>query len=168
MKIKYFYIILFLTISLVAESQDIKSRLKNQAKEMSEAAITGNYNLVLKFIYPKFVEQFGGENELLKVVIEGMENLKAEGTKIESVEIGEVEKIFEAGKELHSLLSEKIILNTKKGRFLVNSYLFAVSIDNGQNWFFIDCNIGKELITSFFPNFNNDLIIPEKTKPIKI
>jgi hypothetical protein len=168
MKIKYFYAILLLTISIVAKSQDIKSRLKNQAQEMSEASINGNYNLLLKYTYPKFVEQFGGEEELLKVIVEAMENLKVEGTKIESVEIGETGNYFKAGNELHCLLAEKIILSTKNGRFLINGFLLAITTDNGQNWFFIDCNIGKDVILSFFPNFNNELIIPEKNKPIKI
>lgn len=168
MKIKYFYTVLLFTISLVAESQDIKSRLKNQAQEISEASINGNYNLLLKYTYPKFIEQFGGEEELLKVIAEAMENLKLEGTKIESIEIGEAGNFFKAGNELHCLLDEKIILSTIKGRFLINGYLLAVSTDNGQNWFFIDCNIGKDVILSFFPNFNNELIIPAKNKPIKI
>jgi hypothetical protein len=168
MKIKYFFTLLLLILSLLAKSQDKKSILKNQAQEMSQASINGNYDLVLKYTYPKIVEEFGGSENFIAEINKAMGNLKAEGTQIEKVEIGESGDFFKAGDELHSILNEKITLNTKKGKFLIDSYLLAISSDNGQNWFFIDCNIGKDFILSFLPNFNNELIIPEINKPIKI
>jgi hypothetical protein len=153
--------------SSILKAQDLKARLKIQAKEMANAAMTDDYNLVLKYTYPKFMEDFSKE-ELLSELTKAMENVKSQGVIIESTEIGEPGIIYKAGKELHCLVSEKIILKSKQGRFQNNSNLLAISLDNGQNWYFVDCATGKENILIMFPDFNNDLIIPNKSNLIKL
>jgi hypothetical protein len=74
-----------------------------------------------------------------------MSNLKTQGIKIESATIGEPRIIYTAGKELHCLVTEKMILSTKDGRFQKDSNLLAISQNKGQNWYFLDCVTGKEI-----------------------
>lgn len=164
---KNLFLLTFLMLSFLSKAQDSKSILKQQAEEMANAGKNYNYALVLKYTYPKILEGFTKE-EALSAITNAMENVKAQGIEIESVEIGEAGKIYNAGKELHCLVPEKIILKSKKGRFLNNSNLLAVSIDNGQNWYFVDCTVGKENIMMMFPDFNNELEIPKKLELIKL
>ena len=160
-------IVLFLLFFSASKAQDITSRIKLQAQEMADAAMTQNYGLFLKYTYPKVMGDFSKE-ELLNELTRVFEHLAAEGIFIESSEIGDVGVIYEAGQELHCLVAEKIIIQTKEGRFLKNSYLLAISVDKGQNWCFIDCATGKENIIAMFPDFNTNMILPAKSDLIKL
>jgi hypothetical protein len=68
--------------------------------------------------------------------------------------------------QAHRSVSEKITMKIKDGHMMINSNLLAVSKNNGKNWYFVDCNMSKERLLQLFPKFNNDLVIPEKQKPI--
>jgi hypothetical protein len=138
-----------------------------QANEMANAAANANYNLVLKYTYPQVMKDYTKE-EALYLITETMKNLKSNEFEIESTIIGEAGTIFNAGKELHCLLPAKIIIKPKQGRFQKDSFLLAVSIDDGQNWFFADCSAGKENLMTMFPHFNDELIIPKKSSLLKL
>ncbi|WP_264521828.1 hypothetical protein [Flavobacterium sp. N1994] len=141
--------------------------LKQQAEEMANAGKNYNYAIVLKYTYPKILKNFTKE-EALNAITNTMDILKSKGIEIENVIIGEPGIIYNAGKELHCLVPEKIIFKSKEGRFQDNSNLLAVSLDKGKNWYFIDCAIGKEDLMVIFPNFNNKLIIPKKSELVKL
>jgi hypothetical protein len=58
MKVKNILLITVLLISMLSKAQDAKSILKKQANEMANASVTGDYNLIMKFTYPKKLESF--------------------------------------------------------------------------------------------------------------
>jgi hypothetical protein len=162
-----FYFILCLSFSLTLKSQSLPMKIRQQAIEMADATVKGDYSLVYKYTYPRLVEFVGGEEKMKEVISKGMESLKSNGITIEKITIGEPEKIFVAGEELHCLVPEKMIMKINDGHLLVNSNLLAVSKDKGLNWYFVDCNMDKDRLLQLFPNFNSELKIPEKQKPIK-
>ena len=167
MKTTSFFLILFLAFSLSTKSQDLSLIIKQQATEMSEATVKGDYSLVIKYTYPKLIEFIGGVEKMKDIMTKGTEQMNAQGMTIEKVIIGEIGKIFVAGDELHCIIPEKITMKLKDGHLLINSNLLAVSKNKGKNWYFVDCNMGKGQLVQLFPKFNNELIIPEKQTPIK-
>jgi hypothetical protein len=156
-----FLIILITIFSFSAQAQS--SLIKSEAQKMASAYVSGNFDLVVKHTYPKFVKSYGGEKGMATNLTDAKEILKKNGIFFEKTTVGEVGKIYVAGNEKHCVVPQKTILKNKKGRFEVLNYLLAVSMDNGKKWFFVDCNVGKERLLSLFPDFNNDMVIPEAT-----
>lgn len=86
--------------------------------------------------------------------------------RFETVVIGEPSKTVNAGEEIHCLIPQTILMKVPKGKMKSETYLLAVSKDNGDNWFFIDTvNLTMENVKTVLPNYNSDLKIPTKKQP---
>lgn len=128
-----------------------------------------DYNTILDYTYPKIIEIGGGKNKLYSSMKSAYDKMEKDGFFFEDEILGEPQKIFIAGKELHCIVPKNEIMKTPKGRIKATYYLLAVSKDNGRKWFFIESHMlndkNKKLI---FPNFNSELKIPKNSQPILI
>lgn len=107
--------------------------LKMQAMEMSSSFIKGDYKNFLKFTYPKVVEMMGGKEKMVTFLEKGMEQMKDEGIAFKSVIVGLTNQKVKAGKEIHTLVSQATILSVPGGTIAANSYLLAISQNDGQS-----------------------------------
>ena len=160
--------VVLVTTSLIKNYQNLSIKIKQQAEKMANSTINDNYDILIKFTYPKLVDLMGGSEKMKDIIAKATEGLKAKGMIIDNYKIGDVGKIFVAGKELHCIISDEISMKTNDGHLLINSNLLAVSMDKGENWYFMDCNMGKERLLQLLPAFNDNLIIPAKQNPVKI
>lgn len=158
-----FFAILFPFFVLAQDT----SIVKEQANELAQAAIRGNFKKAIDFTYPKLVELAGGKAKMLKVAKEGMASMKKKGVKPDYASIGAPGKFYKAGKQIHCLVPETIRLKLSRGHAISNSFLLAISNDGGKNWKFIDLNqFTNESILDILPNFNQNLKIPKTGKPL--
>ena len=83
------------------------------------------------------------------------------------VEITRISEPVQAGSELHAVVRTKRTVRGPTGRQIQESYVIAVSADEGENWTFVD---GQKLtpqhIMALFPDFNVDLVLPGPSAPV--
>jgi len=162
-----------LTITF-AQAQTIKAdtatpelNLKSSAQKMGQLFIEKNYSQYVKYVHPKILKIFGGQDKMIEGLKKSLKRMEEEGFTINNVTIGEPSKIISTNPELQSVVPQLLELKTKDGRLVSTSYLIAISKDKGKTWYFIDTG-GKtfEQLKSVFPSLNNKLVIPEKTQPV--
>ncbi len=152
-----------------SNAQSISENIKLQAETMATAFEDKDYSLLLDYTYPKILEIGGGKDMMLQLVKEAIDQINADGYFIDSVTVGQPGDIFEAGNELHALIVQKVYTHYKAGKIISESSLLAVSKNKGLNWYFLDVKqLTPELTKSIFPDFNNNLIIPEAKAPVFI
>jgi hypothetical protein len=155
-------VLLFTSLTFGQGNPDVRE----QADLLAKALLKDDYVTVLRFTYPKIVEMVGGSERMINLIKQGKDQMAQQGVGFDTVEIGEPSKIVTAGEEIHCLISQTIFLKVPKGRMKTESYLLAVSKDQGNHWFFIDAvNLTLDNVKSIVPNYNSDLKIPEKKQP---
>ncbi|TWR27287.1 hypothetical protein FPZ42_09715 [Mucilaginibacter achroorhodeus] len=143
--------------------------VKKHAQTVANALIKGDYQTVVAHTYPKAIDIAGGKTKMLQMLSTGLSQMKQQGFSFEKINIGEPGKFYKAGKEIHCLVPETIVMKTKQGRFQGTSNLLAVSGDQGKSWTFLDLNQGSiKAVDQIFPNFNHSLTIPQPQQPIKL
>jgi hypothetical protein len=169
MKKKLLFFLVCLITTTIYSQNNFSSIIKKEGDIMIKAMTEKNYALIINYTYPEIVKLAGGKGKLLQNVKSAMEKMEKDGYYFEEITLGEPEKIYVAGKELHCLVPETIIMNTPNGKIKATNYLLALSRDNGKKWYFIEThNLDKRNLNLIFPNFNKELIIPQKTKPVII
>lgn len=165
-------ILLLSTILIKAQGQSENVRIDStslnlQAAKMADALIIQDYQSFVKFTYPKIVKMAGGKEAMAETLEKSIQNMKGEGFTFSSCKIGSVMQVVKAGKELHALLPQHVVMKVKGGTLISNSYLIAISMDQGKNWYFVDtANLTDEKIRLIFPEYNYDLKIPSKQPPV--
>jgi hypothetical protein len=156
-------ILLLVSVCTTATAQIDKSKIKAQAEEAAQALLKGDYDVMAKFIYPKIAEQHGGVEKMMKAAKVDMEMLKEIGITLDSIVVGEPTDPLKAGDQLHCLVPETMVVRKPDGKVTTESYLFAVSDDQGNHWYFISMtNLTANAIKELLPYYNPELVIPEK------
>jgi len=139
-------------------------KLKSQATTLAQTFINGDYKLFVKYTYPKVVQLMGGEDKMIEFLTSMTVKLKKEGIEYKSVDIGLTSLNVKAGEEIHTLVLETIIMTVPGGTLTANSYLLAISKDQGNNWYFVDTAAfqDEQKLNAIFPNYNSQLKIPSK------
>ncbi|MCY1518590.1 hypothetical protein D9M68_533110 [compost metagenome] len=156
-----FLISSLLVITFKCFSQN--KELIKQADTYAKASVNKDYSTIIKYTYAPFVKMYGGSEKMLSMLKGTMEILASKGILIESVSIGDQEKIYTAGAELHCLIPLKTISKVPNGKQILSTYLLAISADQGRNWTFLNLTGGaitNDTIQKFIPNFNQKMHIP--------
>ncbi len=164
------FVILFMlavcTLQVTAQNKYAES-INKAAADMELSMKSKNYQTLVKYTYPKVVEMVGGEENLLESVKNAIEGAEAQGLILKDVIMGEPQKLYTAGTELHCLVPQTVIMESSVDVITSNTYLLAVSTDKGKNWYFLDtAMLSEQYIAHLFPNFNNQLQIPVPTQPV--
>ena len=143
------------------------NNLKAKAMRMVESLLQADYQTFIKYNHPKVVQLSGGEEKMIEVLKNELQKLKDQGITFKSISIGLTPQIVKAGDEIHTLVSQQLIMTVPGGTVTADSYLLAISADGGTNWTFVDTTpLGnEETLKSMFPKYNMELKIPPKPKP---
>lgn len=141
-------------------------KIKEQAEMTAKSLLEDDYESLLKFTYPKVIELVGGRERMISIIKKGKAEMKQQGISFESVTIGEPSGTVKAGDEIHCLIPQTVFMKVPRGKMKNESYLLAVSQDDGNNWFYIDTtNLTMDNVKMVLPNYNSDLKIPVKKEP---
>jgi hypothetical protein len=165
----YFIGILIFFSNYIFSQNPFSDGIKSDCEKMNIAMKNSDFETILNYTYPKIIEMSGGR-ETITVSIEAVfDKMKKDGYLFEDMIVGEPEKIYKAGTELHCIIPKQIMMKTPRGRIKSANYLLAISKNNGQTWYFMESklldNENKKII---FPSFNNDLEIPKSSEPVLI
>jgi hypothetical protein len=172
---KSLYLLLIVSVTTLFSANKLHAQinpaaamnLKKQADQMAHDFSNRDYAAFTKYTYPKVVQMVGGEAKMVVVIKGQVDKWSKDGISISSVSVGEATKIVKAGNELHSIINQKLVLKVPGGTMTKNSYLLAISGNNGVKWYFIDsAPFNKDNLKKMFPNFNSALVIPAKEEPV--
>jgi hypothetical protein len=160
-------IVVFLLIGMNTSAQnDHAENIKRDGNNMINYMIEKDYESLSQFTYPVIVEWMGGKESMINLVSKEMQRIEDQGVVFLELSLGEPEKLYTAGEEIHCLVPQKVILENRDGKIISSSHLLAVSADLGENWYFVDtAQLTSENVTVLFPRFNSDLKIPTKIQP---
>jgi hypothetical protein len=156
-------ILLLVSVCITATAQIDKTKIKAQADEAAQALLKGDYEIIGKYTYPKIAEQYGGVEKMMQTAKSGRADLEAMGIVLDSVVVGEPTDPVKAGDQLHCLIPQTTVIRKPDGVVTSESYLLAVSVDQGNHWYFISLpNLTAESIKELLLVYNPELVIPEK------
>jgi hypothetical protein len=166
MKISCVLVFAFLVVTTFAWSQEDKKRIKEQAESVAKSLLEDDYETLLKFTYPKIIELSGGPDALIELIKNGKAEMSQQGVTFDKVMIGEPSQTVKAGDEIHGIVPQTVYMKVPTGIIENESYLLAISRDDGNHWYFIDgANLTPQSISTLLPNYNPALVVPSKTQP---
>ncbi len=143
-----------------------REQLVTQAKAIAKATAKKDYAYLANSSYPKILEQKGGTEKMISELKEKTKQLSKMGIDFIDMKIGEPDPLFKAGSELHCLVPETLRFQTPAGELKQNSWLLAISNNEGLTWYFIDVSLlNEKRVKELFPDFNPLLKIPVAKQP---
>ena len=160
-------LLIFVATFINAQGANDFEFIQNEAKKVGNALVQEDYRTVLKYTHPKLLSTAGGEDRMLELLRATMKQMAEQGIKISQVEIEAPEKIYQGGAELYCLLPQTLTMTVQGGTLASKSGLLGISGDKGKNWYFLDiAQLTNENVTDLFPEFNKDLVFPERQQPV--
>ena len=156
-----------LTVSLLfttacTHSQSATETLIAQAMQNVDAMLNKDYEVVVHLTYPPIVEELGGFQKALALVKSTMSAMESRDVTVEKITVGQPSAIVEEGKEQVAIVPIELMMSIEGDKIRADSYLVAITQNNGKNWFFIDgSSISKEKLSLIFPNLVASVEIPE-------
>lgn len=136
--------------------------ITEQAGKMLQAFVDADYETLINYTYPGIVDMLGGHDGAVELTKMAMDGVYAGGGVLDSVYLGEPGNVVETGKELHSSITQFVVMTMPGVTIKSASTLMAVSSDNGEHWTFLDIKqLTPELQAILFPDYNEALILPE-------
>lgn len=165
--VRYYLSIAVFFVSTLAISQNEYSSVINaQAKEMADATLAKDFSVLANYTYPKILDMMGGKEVMIETVSTIFSQMEAGGLLFNSITMGQPQKTYVAGSEIHCLLTQSISLKNTEGTMESESLLLCISSNEGKNWSFLDIGqMSKQDINTLFPEFNTALIIPTIEAP---
>lgn len=135
----------------------------------AESFINSDFESIIDFTYPSIIEKAGGKAVALQKVKEDIDYLRRNNITYDSVSFGDPTTFVKAGDEIHTIIPETIFMRSPRGRLKSDSYVIAISKDNGKKWYFIDtAAIDSSNVKNILPNYNFELKIPAYKNPVLI
>lgn len=143
--------------------------LKEQAKKMGQAFLSGDYNAFSKYIDPKVLKMMGGARKMEDVLAKTTADMKTQGMMFENITFGEPSKVIKNGNELQCTIPQHTYIKISQQRVVSTTTLIAISIDNGSNWTFLDTS-NKDMATvrKLLPNLSSAITIPPQQPPVRV
>lgn len=136
-----------------------------QANKLADALIKRNYASFLEYQSPKLIEMFGGKEKAKKKIERSWEQQDADSIIMTKITFGDPSSVINYKDELQCTITQRIEYRTPKGIAIVKSTLIALSLDQGEKWYFIDAgNKNLSKMKRAFPDLSDDLVIPEQEK----
>jgi hypothetical protein len=167
---KHYTRIIALGLSAIAfaQAEDHSGQIRKGAGDVGAALLAGNYGTVLDLTYPAIVEIMGGREEALGVIEKQMSTIREKGISLTSFKVGDPSEIKAGGSELFAAIPTTLEMKAPQTKIVANSYLVAVSSNQGKSWFYADgSNLTPELMNTIFPKFPKELKLPEKSNVVE-
>lgn len=144
----------------------IKKRVKEDVDAMNAALIKNDLEKVLDLTHPKAIELTGGRKDTLAAMKKGMDEMKAQGTVVQSAESDEPSDPVPSGSSLFIVAPHTIVMKVKGGKLRAKAFVIGVSSDKGKSWKYVNGGVGTEAIKKVIPDLPKELKLPEESKPV--
>ncbi|MEC3875046.1 hypothetical protein [Chryseobacterium salviniae] len=157
--------LIYLSFFGIITSQTKNQNLNYQLGLMRKYFLEKNYTKYAEFVYPKVYELLGGKSRMIQVTRNSVNKMEQDGFNFIDLKFKSPSKFINFKNQIQFTITEKILMQTPKGKILAAYTMIGISEDQGKTWKFIDTSgKSKEMIRHYFPNLSKDLIIKAKTQ----
>ena len=142
-------------------------KAKEQANELSEATLNGNYAKAADLTYPKLIEVIGGRKKYIAILQSQLKGMPANFRVLSNV-AADPQDVIEVEKVIYAIVPTKMKIKVPEGVLVGDSYLIGVSSDGGEHWTFVDSGNGPTAhqLKILFPAAADKLRLPEHRPPV--
>lgn len=167
-------IILLLLCLLVSPLQQTKAgaidreKLKQQAQELSDAMVNGNYARAADLTFPKLVRLIGGRTQFIAVLEKEMAEIKSDRFRLSSISVGEPHDVIHVNRQHFAIVPTTMRFKVPEGTLVGEAYMIGISADGGKNWTFIDSakSGNKDQFRTLVGPAADQLKLPEEKRPV--
>lgn len=150
--------------------EEVAGRLQTQAAESGRAFIEGNFERLADYTHSKLVELIGGREKLLGFLRKSVDEMKAEGfVPLSSVPAAPTQ-VLRVGRQTYAIVPLKFKMRAPRQILVSDSFMIAVSDDEGKNWKFLSgASIDEEKLKLLLPDAAGKLKLPivkHSTEPL--
>ncbi|SEL41020.1 hypothetical protein [Parapedobacter koreensis] len=159
---------IFLLYTLVAMAQDTAA-LVTQVRLMGTVTQEKNYGAIADQTHTALVNAMGGREEMLAFIAAGMEDMAANGIRIDSVYFGDPGNFQQNEDIVYAFIPQVLVMTIPQPdqKMIVLSMLMAISDDGGNRWTFVDATgLDDAKLEYLFPDFQGNVPRPFTGKPI--
>ena len=152
-----------------AQPQVNTEKLKQQAQELSDAVVNGDYPRAVDLTYPKLVRLMGGRAQFIAYYEKSMKELQSDRFRLYEIIVGEPRDILKIGPEYYAIVPSKMKMKVAEGTLVGDAFMIGISADGGKNWTFVDSPSATDKTKSailFGPAAAGKLQIPESKRPV--
>ena len=153
------YLLLFFGFNTIAQNKYVDV-IKSRANLYATATKKHSFKDIVSLTYPKYVSLVN-KDTLLSQVSKDMVDLQNVGLQYKSIIFAEPKQIHTSTDEIYCILPQKIIKNNSQGEIKINTYLFAISNNQGENWFFLTEDEFLKNKKVLFPLLDNKIELPK-------
>jgi hypothetical protein len=158
-------LLLFIAIYTNGFAQDT-TKIRLNAEAIAKAIVDHDLKTVVQYTHPMVVNLVGGPDKMIDLMTKEFETMKAQGVTFVAGEIGKPGQIFITKTALYSVVPQKVIMAANGTKFYSDSFLLAISLNNGDSWYFVDgSNLTDAQIKQVFPEIYSKIVIPKKSEP---
>lgn len=134
---------------------------------MANSLLKEDYQSFVRYNHPQLTETMGGRQKMVKTLEKMVNDMKSQGASFSSIKFGQPFAFIRTEYELQCLIPQTLEVKVPNGRIVTVSALIAVSMDEGDNWYFIDTG-GKDIIAvrHVVPTLSDELVLPPKPQPV--
>lgn len=160
-KIIFLFFIIAYSNIFSQNTSTLKKYAIRDAKEMTQASISQDANILLKYTHPHVIKKYG-ERKMLETTNDIFRTMKAQKIKIISSKINGVTEIKKEHKEYRCLVKNTVVMSFSGRPVTIKSSLFGFYDKKKEHWYFVESNklLDDEETKTLFPNFETSIEIP--------
>ena len=167
-------IILLVLCLLAPNYQQPKARgidnqkLKQQAQELTDAMVNGNYARAVDLTYPKLVRLIGGRTQLIAVLEKEMAEMNSDQFRLSSITVGEPHGVIQVSRQHYAIVPTTMRFKVREGTLVGEAFMIGISADGGKNWTFLDSAkaSNKDQLRTLIGPAADKLQMPEQKRPV--
>jgi len=153
--------------ALTAMAQDVTARIKQEAEKCAKALLAGDYEGVATYTHKRVITLMGGKEVLVASLKRGIEQMRADGYDFADASVGSPSEPKKIGAWITSMVPQEVVMKVPGGRLHQESFLLAISEDEGMQWVFLDLGpITPAQFTQVFPELDGKISLPAKKSPV--
>src|SRR5215475_4943221 len=107
-------------------------KAREQANELSEAMLSGNYTRATDLTYPKLVQLIGGRSKYVAALQSQFKDMEAQNFRLVSNVAADPQDVIEVEKVIYAIVPTTMKIRVPEGILVGESYLIGVSNDGGE------------------------------------
>ncbi len=151
--------------SRTVEDQKALANLKSQAADAGRAMLEEDHPRMADLTHPVLIKHFGGRDTYIKKLEETANDLRRQGLKFQSFDLGTPSALRESGGVLYAIYPYSLRLTGPNGEPARQpTYLICTSSDGGATWKFLDgagVKDDRSKLKQVLPRFPDDLPLPQ-------
>ncbi|HVT83333.1 MAG TPA: hypothetical protein VHM90_22020 [Phycisphaerae bacterium] len=148
----------------VPASTALKDSAKAKFIELNQAMFHDDFDKLVDFTHPNVLKIAGGRQALKEVMMEGAKQMRATG--IPSPTIDAVSDPVAAESDVFLVITYRTELKSATRLLQGNTFVIAVSPNQGGTWYFVNGDLPPENIQQAIPNLPPTLKLPPRQQPI--